>query len=151
MEENIRDDLRLLIYGSTLSPQSIQDQFFKILDSIESEYNPRAILRTRNKENKILTSGGRNYFTFVEKSDKDKPEVIFAGTLDKGPRNSKTPVVRVLDSNPLLANIPAMFKFPFAGERSPTWTNVIISAATIDLLKELLETEITKYISKIAE
>lgn len=106
MEENINEDLRLLIYGSVISPVEVFNQFLDILNLIELQYIAQAHLQTRNKENKILTSGGRKYFTFVERSEKEKPDVIFAGTLDKGPRISKTPVVRVLDSNPILTSIP---------------------------------------------
>lgn len=148
MEENINEDLRLLIYGSIISPVEVFNQFLDILNSIELQYIAQAHLRTRNKDNKILTSGGRNYFTFVERSEKEKPDVLFAGTLEKGPRNNKTPVIRVLESNPILSKIQPLFKFPFEGERSPAWTNVIISVATMELIKELLETEVSNYFLK---
>jgi hypothetical protein len=148
MDQSIINDIKLLIYENSIEPAEVYEKFISHLDNIERAYIERAEIRTRNKYNNILTSGGRNYFTFVEKSSKMRPDTIFAGTLAKSPRSNKAPVVRVTTDNEYLAKIPSLFKYPFEKERNPGWTNVIISLITIEILGDMLFSEVEYYFDK---
>lgn len=103
------------------------------------------MLRTRGSDNKIRHSSSTNYFTYVETSEKLKPETIFAGALEKAPRSVKSPVIRVRNSNPLLAKISSTHKFSFERERNPGWTNIIISSQTIEIFFDILHYEVENY------
>jgi len=134
------------IYENQIKPAEVFNQFVQILDSLETKHSARVGLRTRNAGNKILSSSSIKYFTFDETTDKSKPdEVIFAGALEKAPRGNKSPVVRVRNGNSHLARVASSSKFLFERERKPGWTNVIISSTTINLLEDLLHSEIENY------
>jgi hypothetical protein len=136
------------IYDNQIKPTELLNQFIQVLDSLEAMYSERAGLRTRNVDNKILSSSSIKYFTFDKLSSKSEPdEVIFAGSMEKPPRDNKSPIVRVRNGNTNLARIPVSFKFPFTRERNPGWTSVVISSATIDMFRDLLHSEVENYFS----
>lgn len=136
------------IYQGALKPGDLFDQFVQVLDSLEAKNSHRARLRTQSADKQILASGSIKYFTFDEISENSKPdEVIFAGSIERPPRGNKSAVVRVRNANPYLAHIPTADKFPFTRERTPGWTSVIISSATIAHLERLLSSEIESYFS----
>jgi hypothetical protein len=138
-------DLQNQIYGGMIKPVEIFVEFIKILDSIDSVYSNRAQLRTRGIDNKILHSSSIKYFTYVESSDKEKPETIFAGAIETPPRSSKVPVVRVRTGNRHLIEVPNKLIFPFERERNPGWTNIVISSDTIAILENILHLEVENY------
>lgn len=145
MNIGTRIDLKSRVYKDQLKPVEIFNKLIQILDSLETKYSERALLRTRDDDNEHLHSSSTNYFTYVEPIKKDKPDTIFAGAMEKPPRGNKAPVIRVRSSNPLLAKIPGTLKFPFEQERNPKWTNIIISSSTIEVLKEILHSEVENY------
>jgi hypothetical protein len=144
MDDSTKNDIRRLIYENRIEPSTVFEKYLEILEEVSARYSDRATIRTRDEGNKLLHSSQRNYFTFVE-SGQNKFSVIFAGALEKSPRSAKAPVVRVRNSNQHLTVINAMFKYPFAGERNPEWTNVIISSMTIDALHDILLSEVENY------
>lgn len=147
MNIGTRIDLQT-IYDNQIIPTELFNQFVQVLEHLETTYSQRATLRTRNTDNKILGSSSIKYFTFDELSNKIEPyEVIFAGSMEKPPRGNKSPIVRVRNANPHLGRIPLSEKFPFTRARNPEWTSVIVSSNTIDLLKELLQSEAENYFS----
>jgi hypothetical protein len=145
MNIGTRIDLQSRVYKDQLKPVELFNKLIEILDSLETKYSERALLRTRDDEKELLHSSSTNYFTYIEPSKKDKPDTIFAGALEKPPRGNRAPVIRVRSSNQFLAKIPSLFKFPFERERNPEWTNIIVSSNTIEVLKEILHSEVESY------
>jgi len=149
MDQNTWNDIQRMIYENKIEPPEVCAELLAILDDLDTRYSGRATIRTRNEQNKILTSLRTNYFTYVELGTKKKPGTIFAGALEKGPRSNKTLVIRVRSSNPNLTKVPSLFKFSFDRERNPEWTNIILSSMTISLLKGLLNSEVESYFASI--
>ncbi len=135
------------IYDNQIKPAEVFDQFIQILDYLETKYSGRAEVVTRNDDKTILFSSSIKYFKFYELGESQKSEVIFAGALEKPPRGGKLPIVRVQNGNRHLPRVPAAYKFPFARDRNPEWTCVVISAETVPLLRELLDCRVEEYFS----
>ncbi len=145
MNIGTRIDLQSHVYKDQIEPVEIFDRLIQILDSLELKFSERAALRTRNDDKELLHSSSTNYFTYVDSNKKGKPHTIFAGALEKPPSGKKAPVIRVRCSNSFLAGIPNSHKFPFAGERNPQWTNIMVSSNTIEALNEILYSEVENY------
>jgi len=143
-------DLQSRIYGDLIKPADVFKLFAQILETVETKYADRAALRTRDNDNKVLGSSGKSYFTYVGLSDRAKPDTIFAGALEKPPRGKPTPVIRVRSSNPNLKSIPSHCAFTFERERIPEWTCVAISTETIEVLRELLLSEVEGYFKPVS-
>lgn len=145
MNIGTRIDLQSRVFGDQIKPIEVFNKLIQILDSVDTKYSDRAVLRMRDDDNKLLHSSSTNYFTYVEIGSKEMLDTIFAGALDKPQRSNKVPVIRVRNSNPLLNKIPNNLKFAFERERNPEWTNIIISPNTIETLGEILQSEVETY------
>ncbi len=126
-------DLIVAVYADTLEPALAED----LARDLEDAINPHSqALEVTTKQYQ-----GTRYFSVVHTARK-RP-VIFAGAVEQDSKKRRVPVVRFVDHNPILSQIPDDYKFEY---RKGKWTNVELAKTTINFFPSLFQTEITEYL-----
>ncbi|MFH0992286.1 MAG: hypothetical protein V1799_19975 [bacterium] len=141
MDNSTMQDL-MGVYGDQLAPHLFQ-ALVSHLDAAVGTPRQNLIVRTRNDADIPLAYRGTRYFSVVHVA-RSRP-VIFAGAIEMNPQKQPVPVIRFLDDNPALRQIPEEHKFEY---RKGNWTNVHLSQDTIGILPDLFHSEIDDYLQR---
>ncbi len=145
MDEETVNDLRA-IYGNSL-PDDLLGRFIQALRKWWDGHQRVVDISTRGNSGDIVSFDDIQYFRIWHRRICNR-RVVFAGGVEPSPRNGRQPVVRFIDTNRFLQDVPEVQRFPFTRPRNPGWTCVMITPQNVQLFNNLADEQLQWFESR---